>query len=345
MRDRVNKRLLLAATAMACVLGSATAPAAADPVDSLIRTLASSRDYKQRLVAAIGLARYKDTRAVPALIAALHDDNAAVLGVAADVLGELGAPQARPALEALLQRSTDAFVRGLSVCALSRLPLSVRPAAPERRHDPLKEMIVKGVNGTLDSDAVQSGIEARFKTVMACVNSRVAALPALGGTLSFKFRVTADGRVRRVQLLASDLGSLSAERCILDVLRTAKFERPDGGEAEFSIPMSFKGTAPFDVLNPSQRKVAEALRAACKQLLAAGEAGAAPLTVPAGTRLTFYLDERGAVRSAGLAAGGAEIPGEVADRLVANATAMILPVKPPAARFAKLSFTFSCSAP
>jgi hypothetical protein len=82
--------------------------------------LATGREARTRLVAAIGLARTQDERAVPPLMRALTDDDATVRGVAAAALGKLGDTRAIPALERALS-DTDSFVRDKARDSLSTL--------------------------------------------------------------------------------------------------------------------------------------------------------------------------------------------------------------------------------
>ena len=97
------------------------APAArADKIADLSHTLATAREARTRLVAAIGLARTQDARAVPPLMRALTDDDTTVRGVAAAALGKLGDVRAIPALERSLSDPSP-FVRDKARESLSML--------------------------------------------------------------------------------------------------------------------------------------------------------------------------------------------------------------------------------
>jgi hypothetical protein len=63
--------------------------ARADNVDRLMKQLGTSSDYKVRLSAALGLAKLRDQRSVPAFVKALHDSDKTVRGVAAASLGKV----------------------------------------------------------------------------------------------------------------------------------------------------------------------------------------------------------------------------------------------------------------
>ena len=91
--------------------------------------------------AAVALGNSRDRRAVDPLIAALDDRKPIVRGHAAWALGELAGRKARTALEALLTREPDPWVRDEARAALSAIsrPRSkqpdrkARPSTPERR--------------------------------------------------------------------------------------------------------------------------------------------------------------------------------------------------------------------
>jgi hypothetical protein len=74
------------------------AVAFADKIDVLVKRLTSSGDYKERLSAALNLAKVGDQRAIPAFIVALDDDDKTVRGVAAAALGKLVTGETKPEL-------------------------------------------------------------------------------------------------------------------------------------------------------------------------------------------------------------------------------------------------------
>ena len=108
---------MLLAVLLLLIAGAGTAHA--DRVDTLIKRMLDSSDYKQRLSAALNLQKTGDARAIPAFIRALDDDDKTVRGVAAASLGKLvdsGTARAvrERALARLKQAAADddnAFVR------------------------------------------------------------------------------------------------------------------------------------------------------------------------------------------------------------------------------------------
>src|SRR5438067_8276241 len=99
----------------------ASAPARADRIDDLGRTLITDGSWRVRLQAVVVLGKLGDRRAVPALIQALSDSNETVRGLAAQVLGDLGGEDAQPALERAARSDGSGFVREKATASLAKL--------------------------------------------------------------------------------------------------------------------------------------------------------------------------------------------------------------------------------
>jgi hypothetical protein len=290
--------------------------AAAGPLEKLAQVLRTARDYKRRLAAVIGLARLGDRKALPAGISALTDPESTVRGAAAGALGKLGDDGARPALEALLQREKDAFVLRSAQSALAALlrgPEVARPRDPD-------DIQVDGTTGTLDEQEARDGVTARLPQITTCYMRERASAPFLAGRVDLKFRISTTGQARWVRLVRSDLGSIAVERCILAEMARARFPAPEGGEAEFSIPLSLHPQT-IDVSSgpqPPSRVAPEAKRLvkACKNL-----------SLPPGLLVTMYVDDEGAVLSVGLSASSGEIAADLAGELSSRLRAVKLPAR------------------
>lgn len=87
MTTRGKLHRWLGAVVVACLLLGPRL-AYADKVDVLISRMLKSKDYKERLNAALNLAKIQDPRAIPAFIEALDDEDKTVRGVAASALGK-----------------------------------------------------------------------------------------------------------------------------------------------------------------------------------------------------------------------------------------------------------------
>lgn len=340
---------LLSAALFVLLMSLAGRVVHADPVTKLITILRKASDYKQRLAAALALARRKDLRAVPALMAALGDRNTIVQGVVASVLGKLGDQRAKPALEGLLGSTKSGFLRSqlkealLALAAASRrAPGSTVP--PGSKTPGGNAMQLEGALGTLDEHAVTQGTNARLPAATACFTKAFNDKPYLGGKLGLRFRVARDGKVKWLLLERSDLGALEVERCILQAMTAATFEKPDGGEAEFTLPLAFGGGDPVTTLDPQTSDLAGLLRKHCKKLLRKPGKRRAKLVAPAGLLVTLYVSAAGAITSAGFSANGVDISAAFADALGANLAAFTVTRGAPPSGHGKLVWPFSCKA-
>gem|GEM_PF-775971 len=113
--------------ALTLVVGATAA--SADQVDTLIKRMRTSSDYKVRLSAALNLSKLYDQRSIPAFIEALGDSDKTVRGVAAASLGKIVSPKteaalrkrATAALQKLAKSDKDAFVRKQASKAYARV--------------------------------------------------------------------------------------------------------------------------------------------------------------------------------------------------------------------------------
>ena len=291
-----------------------------DPIPELIRVASRAEDFKLRLSAVLGLARTKDPRAVEPLLKAIKDKHHTVRGAAAGALSGLEDPRIREALEAAVQTDPDDYVRAQAQKAL----VALMAAEEGKAHGgDGTNMEVLGSLGTLDHLDITRGMATPTSKALKCLEQRLDEEPYLGGSLHYKFRVARDGKVRWVKLLGCNLGNLEVERCIMAAMATATFRAPRGGEAEFDLPLDLGGGDEITTLERQTSTAAAKLATACEDLLATDDA-AAPLKPPARLRLTLYLDDTGAVKSAGMVAAGEEIPVAFADRLVANLKGLTL---------------------
>jgi hypothetical protein len=111
---RTPRRLLpaLAAGLALLALASSGPVLSAGKVDDLAGALLGDPSFKVRTQAALLLGKLGDKAGVGPLIKGLSDENKAVRGMAAQSLGKLGGDAGLAALRSLLQRESDAFVRG-----------------------------------------------------------------------------------------------------------------------------------------------------------------------------------------------------------------------------------------
>jgi TonB family protein len=312
------RRCLLLVLLLALSPGAVSA--ANDAVPRLSQVLRTAKDFKQRVAAAVGLARLLDRQGVPALIEALKDAHPTVRGIAASALGKMGDPRGKTALEALLKQEKNDFVLGQAQSALALL-LREGGAKPKTSPD---DMQVDGTVGTLDEQTAEDGVRRRLGPAATCYTKERTSATYLAGKVVLKVRVAQDGKVRWVRFKRSDLGSIAAERCILTEMQQARFSAPEGGEAEFTIPLSFEpgavgtgeGSGAAEPAAPPAGEAAK-LRKACKKLLRG-------LSPPPALRVTMYVNPEGVVESAGMSADGNDIAPAFAQELVTRLKALKL---------------------
>jgi epoxyqueuosine reductase len=75
----------------------------------------------------VALGNIGDAQAVPALIGALHDDEALIRGHAAWALGRIGGEEAFLTLQKALNIEGDEEVRNEIVCALAAINNAIKP--------------------------------------------------------------------------------------------------------------------------------------------------------------------------------------------------------------------------
>ena len=94
------------------------APARADQVGELTKTLSSSSD-KERIAAVVSLGRLNEKAALKPLVTALHDPNAQVRALAAAALGRLGHKAALPALKQATEDPDETVAARAKVAAIA----------------------------------------------------------------------------------------------------------------------------------------------------------------------------------------------------------------------------------
>jgi hypothetical protein len=193
-------------------------------------------------------------------------------------------------------------------------------------------MRLEGELGTLDEEQAQAGLAGSLQALSACFSKQVLREPYLGGELTLHYRVARDGSVKHVRVARSSLGSLAVERCVAARAAKAHFARPRGGEAELDYPLRFQGRAPAQSWDPGM--VSKELQGHVEDLLAGADGKA--LTAPAGLVLTFYVNTRGKVVSAGMTADDG-VPDDFADQLAENLKRLSFVA---AAGYAKVTYTW-----
>jgi hypothetical protein len=141
--------------------------------------------------------------------------------------------------------------------------------------------------GALDEAEVAAKFNRQQSAMLACVVEGRTRVPFLSGSARVAWRVKSDGRVRWAYLKESTLGDRAVEKCILDVMKSTTWPRPQGGEEGLA-------QSSFSVDDPDERMpVAWGAERVSKKPSIAG-CGAS------GVRATVYVDTDGSVLAAGL---------------------------------------------
>lgn len=164
----------------------------------------------------------------------------------------------------------------------------------ESTEPPDDGMQIEGTLGTISQRAIEDGIQRNLPRISRCFSDRYDEVDVLGGHMEMAFRVRTDGNVRWVYLRRSTVGDRATERCILNVLSRIQFERPRGGEAEFTTPLDLD--PPADVRPPVEwtaARVAELVSTQGAELAAQCATAGQPFQV------TAYVAPGGQVLAAG----------------------------------------------
>lgn len=172
----------------------------------------------------------------------------------------------------------------------SETSTAAHTSGAERTREPNDGLAITGLMGTIRSDEVQRALDPRMPRFMRCFEQRMRDVEFLAGDIRMAFRIHTDGTVAWVYPAESSIGDRQAEQCVLEIARSTRFPRPQGGEAEFAWGFGFD--APDDV-RPPLNWAADALGARLDA------AGALARECRAGGEITAYIEPGGRVLAAG----------------------------------------------
>jgi TonB family protein len=184
--------------------------------------------------------------------------------------------------------------------------------------------------GTMRKEAIEAGLAPHSSALAECYTGRVGKRRWLGGHVVLQWNIRADGTLSSVKLTESNLGAWAVEQCLLDIAWSAKFARPTGGDAEFTVPLDFSargGTAIWDEdqalravggqlailddcddfeFDPRGKKGAKKAPARPKPA-ADGERAERPERPPSNVTITLYVGPAGKLQSVGFASATSEV--------------------------------------
>jgi hypothetical protein len=129
---------------------------------------------------------------------------------------------------------------GLVACGGSPPPKEPEPptqAAPPPK--PAAPMKSSQELGQIDEDATNRTFQSLQDKLLNCQKDGITRVEFLAGDAKFFLRIAQDGSVRWAFLEDSTLGDRDTEKCMLQVVSTARWPQPDGGEAEVQKSISF----------------------------------------------------------------------------------------------------------
>jgi hypothetical protein len=126
-------RLISVALVVGLMAASEATGMAAGKLEQLSTALLTDPSFKVRTQAALLIGKLGDKAGVEPLISALSDDHKTVRAMAAQSLGKLGGDKAASALDLLLQRERDGFVRKQAGKARAAVSAALSRAAMDRK--------------------------------------------------------------------------------------------------------------------------------------------------------------------------------------------------------------------
>lgn len=191
--------------------------------------------------------------------------------------------------------------------AVSARPVTRAPVADE----PDDDVVVHADKGHVEPAAVEAGLAPHRDVLTGCYTQRVGRRRWLGGRLTLRWEVAADGQIARVLLAASDLGAWPVEKCVLEAARTVSFGVPVSGAAEVVLPLEFS-LCQHTAAGCATRGLAaiwdEAASAkAVGPQLAKLDVCGKGRTNPDDVRITLYVGARGRTLSVGFASDAGEL--------------------------------------
>lgn len=156
---------------------------------------------------------------------------------------------------------------------------------------------VEGLLGTVPQDKLERVFNTNQEALISCYEDVVDEWDVIEGELILAMQIDVTGRAIEVFIRNGNLGSLTAESCVLKRVKRMQFPKPGGGIAHVTYPLAF--VAPYDPPEPEEWNSA--------RVAPVVEANAASVTTcrsggQSGIEITAYIDSSGRVFSAGAAA-------------------------------------------
>ncbi|MBV8757779.1 MAG: TonB family protein [Deltaproteobacteria bacterium] len=218
----------------------------------------------------------------------------------------------------------------------------------DKDDEPQDGIKFKNTRGKMDQEAIKAGLEPHAQELSDCYMTKVGRRRWLGGHVVLHWDIKRDGTVTSVKLSESDLGNWDIEQCLLEAARTATFDKPQGGDADFTVPLDFsaKGNAQIWDEDKSLRAIGGQLAKldTCpdpKLKLPKAKDGDKPphkAPKPVNVTITLYVGPHGKAESVGFSSPTAEIGDDWA--LCAEKAAEAWRLPDPRGQIAKLAIRY-----
>jgi len=210
-----------------------------------------------------------------------------------------------------------ALVLVATACGGAPPPPPPPPAPPPRpvaKRVPIEDSEVEdgvtivNAHGHMEKEAVEAGLAPHQGELSDCFTKLYHRRRWLGGHVLIHWDIKKDGTVTAVKLMQeSDLGAWPIEKCLLDVARSASFDKPVGGDADFSLPLEF--TAKGTTLPWTDDQAERAVGGQLVKIDACGKKELPPREVT----ITLYVGPHGKAQSVGFSSDRSEIGEEWAE--------------------------------
>jgi hypothetical protein len=186
-------------------------------------------------------------------------------------------------------------------------PPKPEPAPVAKRHiiedstEPEEGVTIINAHGHMEKEAVEAGLAPHNGELSDCYMKKVGRRRWLGGHVLIHWDIKKDGTVTAIKLMSeSDLGAWPIEKCLLDVARSATFDKPIGGDADFSLPLEF--SARGATLPWTEDQALRAVGGQLAKLDACDKLGRAREVM-----ITVYVGPHGKAQSVGFSSDKSEI--------------------------------------
>src|SRR5215207_7550276 len=202
------------------------------------------------------------------------------------------------------QRTDDP---SLSQAAAAEVTAPAKAWRPGETQIPLGEEKDEDVDldfaqGYLNQGDVNEVLERHTGRLTSCYDRANSAKHFAGGQVKLRFLVGADGVVRDVLVIDTEIGNYPVERCLVVEGRKIPFPRPGGASgADFEYSLEFRSTRQTHVVDWQKDVLRKRVMAKLPSLGRCGSPGAGgdrPVAAVA------YISPRGSIVSVGLASAG-----------------------------------------